>query len=288
MRGAPALFGGHSSSAPSGVLDSYTTGLWLAVSTQKLLSAYAGPVLRVRRSSDNTEQDVSFSGTSWDTAGMLSFAGAGSAYAAKWYNQEGTTARDLVQATAANQPRTVNAGGAESRPTWDGSNDFMASGTNSGTPTGFSVFIKLTSPFLGLRLFYEHTVDMNAGSNDGCVYYFNPPLLVGGMTDNGATNQVNGTWAQASTPATVYGMRFDRTLGSKPDQVILWADGTKTFRTSNSDVGGAVAGNFSAAAWYLGARSGGSFALDGGIDTFVIYESALSDSDMSAIALALA
>lgn len=62
---------------------------------RKLISAYAGPVLRVGRESDNTEVDIGFVndpefGTVVDSDAILSFVGEGRvAYVAAWYDQSG-------------------------------------------------------------------------------------------------------------------------------------------------------------------------------------------------------
>jgi len=71
----------------------------------------------VRRDSDNTEQDVGFSGGVLDTAAMLAFCGAaGSAapqpangYASKWYDQSGA-GNHAVQPARTSQYQVVNAG----------------------------------------------------------------------------------------------------------------------------------------------------------------------------------
>lgn len=72
---------------------------------------YAGPLLRVRRSSDNAETDIGSIGTGPDTAALLAFVGAGSGYVTTWYDQIG--AGHATQATAGLQPRVVNAGALE-------------------------------------------------------------------------------------------------------------------------------------------------------------------------------
>lgn len=78
-------------------------------------STYSGPLLRVRRSSDNAEQDIGSTapdgnGNRWiDTSALLTFCGSGSGFVTKWYDQSGN-GRDASQATAATQPRIVNAG----------------------------------------------------------------------------------------------------------------------------------------------------------------------------------
>ena len=79
-------------------------------------SAYSGPLIRVRRSSDNAESDfgavltADSNGDRWlDDMGLLGFVGSGSGFVTTWYDQSGN-GRNAVQATAGNQPSVVNAG----------------------------------------------------------------------------------------------------------------------------------------------------------------------------------
>jgi PKD repeat protein len=76
-------------------------------------SVYSGAAIRVRRSSDNTEQDINFvssaANAALDTAALLSFVGAGNAFIVTWYDQSGN-ARHATQASAANQPQIVFSG----------------------------------------------------------------------------------------------------------------------------------------------------------------------------------
>jgi len=79
-------------------------------------STYNGPLLRVRRSSDNAEQHINAvatrdaNGNRWlDTAALLAFVGANNGFVTSWYDQT-AGARHAVQATQANQPRIVNSG----------------------------------------------------------------------------------------------------------------------------------------------------------------------------------
>lgn len=65
--------------------------------------------IRVRRSSDNTEQDFGFSGVELDTAGILAFVGAGNGFVTRLYDQSSTPV-DAWNTTAAEQPYIVEAG----------------------------------------------------------------------------------------------------------------------------------------------------------------------------------
>lgn len=94
-------------------LDAVASNVFYAFSTRRLLTSYAGPCMRVRRSSDNAEQDIGFGTDGWlDTTALLAFAGAGSAFAKTWYDQSGN-GRDHAQTTTGQQPRIVNSGAIE-------------------------------------------------------------------------------------------------------------------------------------------------------------------------------
>lgn len=101
-------------STPSftGILDSLPATA-AAFSVRRLRSSYSGFLLRVRRSSDNTEQNIGFTiGGHLDTAALTGFCGSDSCFISTWYDQSGN-GRNAVQATAANQPRIVNAGSVD-------------------------------------------------------------------------------------------------------------------------------------------------------------------------------
>jgi hypothetical protein len=119
------------------LLDQYS-GAAAAYSLRKLRTAYTGNAIRVRRSNDNTEQDIGFtSAGDLDTASLKTFVGANSGFVTTWYNQGDSASLDFTQTTAASQPRIINAGTIDRQngdPSifFDGSNDFMdvASSTN--------------------------------------------------------------------------------------------------------------------------------------------------------------
>jgi hypothetical protein len=91
-------------------LDAYTANLWSAYGLVKLRTGYAGSAIRVRRSSDNTEADIGFSGNALDTAALLAHVtGSLHGYVTKWYDQSGN-ARDWEQSTAGRQPIIVMSG----------------------------------------------------------------------------------------------------------------------------------------------------------------------------------
>ncbi len=90
------------------LLDTYS-GAAAAYSLRLLDSTYTGSAIRVRRSSDNTEQDIGFNVFSeLDTVSLLAFAGAGDAFVKTWYSQTGSN--DATQTTTSAQPKIVSSG----------------------------------------------------------------------------------------------------------------------------------------------------------------------------------
>lgn len=116
-------------SALSGVLlDDYPNAA-AAYSLRLLRAAYTGSAIRVRRASDNTEQDIGFVSGELDTSTLTSFCSGTNGFVKTWYDQSGN-ARNATQGTAANQPRIVSGGsvileGGKPSVQFDNADDFM-------------------------------------------------------------------------------------------------------------------------------------------------------------------
>jgi len=126
-----------------GLLDTYPNAA-VAYSLRKLRTLYTGNAIRVRRSSDNTETDIGFSGANLDTSSLTSFCGSGNGFVTTWYDQSGN-GNNATQSTAANQPQIVSAGSVilkNSKPSvnFDGSNDFFSLSSSIATSTNYSFF----------------------------------------------------------------------------------------------------------------------------------------------------
>lgn len=80
-----------------------------AYALRKLAVAYAGAALKVRRSSDDTTQDIGFNGFYLDFAALSAFVGGNNGFVDTWYDQSGN-GRNLVQATTTIQPQVVSSG----------------------------------------------------------------------------------------------------------------------------------------------------------------------------------
>lgn len=133
-----------------GLLDTYTDAA-VAYSVRKLRNAYSGSAIRVRRSSDNTEQDIGFdTNGNLDESALTTFVGAGNGFVTTWYDQSGNS-RNATQSTAINQPLIVNAGTVEKTNgkvsiKFDASNDVLINSTSIFSGAGNRTLFALYKP----------------------------------------------------------------------------------------------------------------------------------------------
>jgi hypothetical protein len=165
-----------------GLLDLYPSAA-AAYSLRKLRAAYTGSAIRVRRSSDNTEQDIGFSSGNLDTSALTTFCSGTDGFVTTWYDQSGN-ANNAVQTTAANQPKIVSAGSVllfNGKPTikFDGVNDSMNNTISFGA---------------NLSIYYA-TERVGAGSN---IYQNDLGIGSSTSTDRGGIHYINPTLAGAS------------------------------------------------------------------------------------------
>jgi hypothetical protein len=91
------------------LLDLYPNAA-AAYSLRKLRASYSGSAIRVRRSSDNTEQNIGFTLTGdLDTSALTTFCSGTNGFVTTWYDQSGNS-NNATQTTAANQPQIVSSG----------------------------------------------------------------------------------------------------------------------------------------------------------------------------------
>lgn len=122
----------------TGLLDTYSGASVAYSAARRLATAYTGALIRVRRSSDNSEQDIGYDTNNiLDQSALTSFVGANNGFVVTIYDQSGN-AKNATQATAVNQPRIVNSGSIDlvnTKPAilGDGSNDTLINTTLSLT-----------------------------------------------------------------------------------------------------------------------------------------------------------
>lgn len=137
-----------------------------AYSLRRAISAFEGPLFQVRRSSDNATQDCA------SVADAILFVGSDSGYITTWYDQSGHN-RNLIQSTAAAQPRLINAGVVEQNGTrpavrFDGSDDYLTSASAGMFAAGAASVVSVQ------RILSTHTSQPMFGeyssSSDNTIY----------------------------------------------------------------------------------------------------------------------
>lgn len=100
------------SESPSftGLLDTYTGAVAGYSMGRRLKGSHSGALFRVRRSSDDTQQDIGFDSEGIvDVAALTSFVGANDGFLVTLYDQSGS-GLNLTQATPGKQPPVILAG----------------------------------------------------------------------------------------------------------------------------------------------------------------------------------
>lgn len=142
------------------LLDMYTSSA-VAYSLRKLRTAYTGASIRVRRSSDNAEQDINFVGNDLDTASLLTFCGAGNGFVTTWYDQSGNI-NHSTQSTAVNQAQIVSSGAL-----------ILDSVTNKITTTWSNDRYNLTSGISTNTQYLSISMQRVVNSNDSMIHLGN-------------------------------------------------------------------------------------------------------------------
>jgi hypothetical protein len=113
------------------LLDTYS-GAAAAYSLRLLDSTYTGDAIRVRRASDNTEQDIGFDvNGDLDTTALTTFCTGTDGFIRTWYDQSGN-ARNAGNSTAAEQPKIYDSSTGvltlNGKPgvQWDNTDDYLS------------------------------------------------------------------------------------------------------------------------------------------------------------------
>ena len=269
----------------------YRTGLWALYGLTKMLSNYSGSAIRVRRSNDDAEQNIGFTGTALDTAALATFVGANSAFVTTWYDQSGNS-NNMLQATTARQPRIVNAG------VYDGKLVFNPSGLDDSMAT-----VATSSASTPSKTIFRRVNDRAHAQANNVEFVYGDPTLIATAsganqiqanfinstsnmsfylaTDSGAGYRLN-RYAYASN-GTANGIVFTKAQTPTSASIKWYAGGSLLSEATSSNVGSVtLSGNFPGYTWGLGGYPNGTFGAK--ID---MWNCAIYDADKSADALAI-
>ena len=210
-------------------LDAYSTNLATAYSVRRrLLTAYTGPLIRVERSSDNTQADIGYASSGGlDQAALLAFTGAGSGYIATIYDQSGG-GLNLTALSYAAMPRVVNAGTVETQDSnpcgyWDGTSSILFASYSVASARPLTTFWKARLPNVTTGRWFSGNGNnflMGAG-NYYDVIYCGGAVLWGSLVQDSAnshsvafTGPASGTQALYVDGTLTQSVAVDGTYGS--------------------------------------------------------------------------
>lgn len=207
------------SGAPPAYLNQLASAPVLAFGLKRLISS-ATNAIRVRRSSDNAEADIGFSGDDLDWAALASHVGANSGYIRTLYDQTGNS-RHAQQATNSKQPRIVNAGVADPRIMFDGTDDAMQiSAFNIGTQrVGLYGDLRFT-PDTTARIVVEASANYVSNSNTFVAYAYSTE---GGLVCGSHATEVNAVRSRSFpvSGADTWAVLYDRSLTGS-NEILAW------------------------------------------------------------------
>lgn len=233
-----------------------------AYSLRRLRFSYTGAAIRVRRSLDNTEQDIGFTAFgNLDTTALTIFCGTGNGFVTTWYDQSGN-GRNITQTTASNQPRIVTSGSIIINNTLPSVQFGL-----SGATTFLTATFNLSNP---IRSFS----------------YFTPTGTNGFIFDGLTVNQYR-LYTANSTTITAYanGANSEPTytdlagITNKNYLSDFLADAANTrWQINNTTALTANWGNTSISGFRIGNAGNGSFPYVGFLSEFVMYPSNQNDN----------
>jgi SPP1 family predicted phage head-tail adaptor len=247
------------------LLDLYPDAA-VAYSLRKLRTAYTGSAVRVRRSSDNTEQDIGFVADELDTVSLLAFCGVGNGFVTTWYDQSGN-ANNATQTTQANQPQIVSSGVVvleNGKPAIlnTATKGFKTSVINFSSFNNLSFFtIQKTQPNTE-QLIFETSINYN----------FNSGAIIGAVTltnyelGKRSVSYIFNNYTPIVNSRTLYNMYYNNLTGVNMSEMYV----NNIIRTEVNSINSSTV-NFTNQILSLFSRNGSSIGVIGSYQEFVFY-----------------
>lgn len=245
-------------------LDDLAVQARMALSLKRRIGD-ASASLRVRRSTDDAEMDIGFSGDALDTATLLAFVGAGSGYIRTWYDQY-VNAHHAQQPTNSLQPRIVNAGTYDGKIVFSGAQCLKVSSLVLGTPQ-VGVYARYRhSSAAGTQVVLEMTTVGSSNTGTFLVYVNSGNTFLDSYNSAGSTNRARST--DVATLMSLQDYLMDRDIVGS-GELALFKDGAA--RSSTEPVSHEQTGTYLTNDLYIGARAASSLFASMEMQDLIIY-----------------
>jgi hypothetical protein len=260
----PSTGGSAPTPAYSGFGDVFG-GATAYYSLRKFTEAETLNAIRVRRSSDDTEQDIGFDANGdLDSTALLAFVGTGgtdNGFVTTWYDQSGN-GNDATNSTESEQPLIVDGGSVAQ---FDGINAIKTNGTSHELAASLSLSTTAFSSFSVAG------TDGAAGTNAQAIFGSNGSAFYSQIRSYDLETRIS------SSPI----LTLDDDIGDNPNQMQLFASINGT-SAGNQYIDGTIgnrspldtssSGGISETSVYIGSANGQRY-LGGGISEIILFNS---------------
>jgi hypothetical protein len=255
------------------LLDTYS-GAAAAYSLRKLRTAYTGNAIRVRRASDNTEQDIGFSGENLDTLSLTSFCSGTNGFVTTWYDQSGN-GRNATQTTAANQPQIVSSGSVildNGKPSalFNGSSHYLVTANYNFVATDkiYTALVANSETNNATRVAFGLS-DNSTYRSFVSSYFQSSGRFAAQFSTNNSGLQTNNFSLYSTNQQYLIETLFDTNQANAANRIYMYANNSQmSFNASTNLQGNIVANNKPLS---IGADGLGSFRMQGKIQEIVFY-----------------
>jgi hypothetical protein len=280
-----------------GALDNLGTGLESAWSVgRRLRTDYTSNIIRVRRSSDNTESDFGYlANGAVDTAAVAAFCGAGDGFLTTIYDQSGN-GRNFTQTTTSVQPivcesgTAVTLGGRLAAKFVTATSHRMTVATSTAlynylhTTGGTLGFVNKTNDTAANKWFMSNAINssnagfrlIDTGTEDTSINI--AKVDVAGVSTNGDSVTIGSTSGSAANKVAVFLLDPDNATAA--NRALFYRNGTSV-GNANVNTGTPFVEN-AAYNLHLGLNAFSTGPWDGNASEIVIWSNILSDAQRDA------
>ena len=233
---------------------------------RKLRSNYTGAGVRVRRASDNAEQDIGFiANGSLDWAAAITFKGASTIFVKTWYDQKTGTPANLTQTTFGMQAELDT---TLKELKFSGGQAYQVAIDMSAVNKLTFLGVMRSSTNVDFQCPWEYGV-LSANNEVSCYLNSAGQLNIYTYADGNQSGSIFGGFTNGQN--RVVSVVIDRTLTSS-DEVKGRVDGVDAL----GNIFGNTISNFPNSILWIGARGAATYFFTGGMKEFTMFPSALT------------
>ena len=242
-------------------------------------------LLRVRRTSDSTENDVNL--REWEDGTLDTFVGANDGCVTTWFDASGN-GNDVTQSTTTLQPKVAVSGTVQEGVVFDGVDDYLTLGARltSGSITALTVaaWVKTTSANnFCIASEYDSSLNKRAwflGHNNGVGALATINKLTVWISGNGTTRPLAYSGGTTINDGAWHHVAFTFSSGT----LLLYVDGVAETLTKHADTGTATIYDGTESCVIGAINEGSDYRLPGSLSDVFMQQAALTAGNIATLA----